>query len=206
MSKGGLRSRVRISIGLSVAIPLLAASYLVLKNKCALLALFLYTIAANSYIPFPHEPVVIHYGKISRPLTVSAVCASANCISSVLDIVVLGTLFAHKSAVEFRKRNRVYRIAEYYFNLTPFWTMAFAALTPVPFYPFRVLGVASGYARWRYVLSTFVGRAPRYFILAWIGNAYRIPLRYIVLLFVVMIVPPVIKIARGGLPSLGGRE
>ena len=76
--------------------------------------------------------------------------------------------------------------------------MVFAGFTPVPFYPFRVIGIASGDARWKYILSTFAGRTPRYYILAWLGNEYSsyITTQHIVLLFIIMIIPPIIKFLR----------
>ena len=122
-------------------------------------------------------------------------------VGSWIDIMVLGTFFSHDKIVEFKERSKVYKIVERFFNQTPFWTMIFAALTPVPFYPFRVIGIFSGYVRWKYVLSTFIGRTPRYYILAWLGNRYSIETRYIILLFFIMLIPPMIQIVRKRFPS-----
>jgi membrane protein YqaA with SNARE-associated domain len=190
-----------IALILTITIPLLVGFYFLLKGKFELFALFLYTISANSFIPFPHEPAVIYYGKIFPPLTVAVVCGLATCISAWIDIMVLGTFFSHEKIVEFKEKSRVYKIAERFFNQTPFWTMVFAGLTPVPFYPFRVIGIFSGYVRWKYVLSTFIGRTPRYYILAWLGNRYSIETRYIIFLFFIMLIPPMIQIVRKKFPS-----
>jgi len=168
--------------------------FFLLKTRYALLALFLYTISANSFIPFPHEPAVLYYGALYPPLTVAIVCGFATCISALLDYAILGTAFSHRRAVAFKRDSKLYKTAIHYFNLTPFWTMVFAGFTPVPFYPFRVMGIASGYPRWKYVLSTFVGRTPRYYLLAWLGNAYAIPVELLILLFVLMILPPVVRL------------
>ena len=170
--------------------------FLLKESKYDLIALFLYTISANSFIPFPHEPAVIYYGKLFPPLTISIICGLATCISALIDIMVLGTFFTHEKVIDFKAKNKIYKIAEYYFNQTPFLTMAIAGFSPVPFYPFRVIGVASGYTSWKYVLSTFTGRTPRYYILAWVGNKYFIETRYLVFLFFIMIIPPIIKIVR----------
>ena len=189
-----------IALILTITIPLLVGFYFLLKGKFQLFALFLYTISANSFIPFPHEPAVIYYGTIFPPLTVAVVCGLATCISAWIDIMVLGTFFTHEKIMEFKEKSRVYKIAEHFFNKTPFWTMVFAGFTPVPFYPFRVIGILSGYVRWKYVLSTFIGRIPRYYILAWLGNRYFFQTRYIILLFFIMIIPPMIKIVRKKFP------
>ena len=189
-----------IALILTITIPVLVGFYFLLKHKFELLALFLYTISANSFIPFPHEPAVIYYGKLFPPLTVAVVCGFATCLSAWIDIMVLGTFFTHEKIMEFKEKSRVYKIAEHFFNKTPFWTMVFAGFTPVPFYPFRVIGILSGYVRWKYVLSTFIGRIPRYYILAWLGNRYFFQTRYIILLFFIMIIPPMIKIVRKRFP------
>ena len=189
-----------IALILTITIPVLVGFYFLLKHKFELLALFLYTISANSFIPFPHEPAVIYYGKLFPPFTVAVVCGFATCLSAWIDIMVLGTFFNHEKIMEFKEKSRVYKIAEHFFNKTPFWTMVFAGFTPVPFYPFRVIGILSGYVRWKYVLSTFIGRIPRYYILAWLGNRYFFQTRYIILLFFIMIIPPMIKIVRKKFP------
>jgi membrane protein YqaA with SNARE-associated domain len=179
---------------LTAGVLLFVSLFFLLKTRHALLALFLYTISANSFIPFPHEPAVLYYGALYPPLTVAIICGLATCISALLDYSVLGTAFSHRRAVEFKRDSKLYKAAIHYFNLTPFWTMVFAGFTPVPFYPFRVMGIASGYTRWKYVLSTFVGRTPRYYLLAWLGNAYTIPGELLILMFVVMFLPPVVRL------------
>ena len=182
---------------LAVGILVLVSLFFVLREKYALPALFLYTISANSFIPFPHEPAVLYYGALYPPLTVAAVCGVATCFSALIDYSVLGTAFTHRKAVHVKETSRLYKLGERYFNQTPFWTMVFAGFTPVPFYPFRVMGIASGYVRWKYVLSTFIGRTPRYYILARLGADLEIPGEYLVLLLILMILPPIIRLLHG---------
>ncbi|MBN2564097.1 MAG: DedA family protein [Candidatus Eisenbacteria bacterium] len=179
---------------LAASVPVLVGLFFLLRTKFSLLALFLYTIAANSFIPFPHEPAVLYYGATYPALTVALICGAATCISAILDYTVLGTAFMHRKAVEIKRDSRLYKAAVHYFNQTPFWTMVFAGFTPVPFYPFRVIGIACGYPRWKYVLSICVGRTPRYYLLAWFGNQYTIPAEVLILLFVGMFLPPVIRL------------
>ena len=190
------RTRITISIIFAIIIPILVGLHFLLKkNEYDLIALFLYNISANSFIPFPHEPVIIYYGKLFSPLTISILCGLATCISALIDIFVLGTFLNHERVLDFKANNKIYKIVEHYFNQTPFLTMAFAAFLPVPFYPFRVLGIASGYSKWKYVLSIFMGRVPRYYVLAWVGNNFFIETRYLIFLFFILIIPPIIKIA-----------
>jgi membrane protein YqaA with SNARE-associated domain len=94
-----------IALILTITIPLLVGFYFLLKGKFELFALFLYTISANSFIPFPHEPAVIYYGKIFPPLTVAVVCGLATCISAWIDIMVLGTFFSHEKIIKFKEKS-----------------------------------------------------------------------------------------------------
>ncbi len=190
----GQRARFIRAGVITAGIPLLVSLFFLLKTRFALLALFLYTVSANTFIPFPHEPAVLYYGALYPALTVALICGFATCISALIDYAVLGTAFSHRKALEFKQKSKWYQTAERYFNLTPFWTMVFAGFTPIPFYPFRVMGIASGYTKWKYVLSTFVGRTPRYYLIAWFGAAYEIPVEWLVLMFLVMFLPPVLRL------------
>ena len=128
MAKRNQQDRFTIPIILAIGIPVLVSLSFLLKGKYGLFALFLYTTSANSFIPFPHEPAVISYGRISTPLTVSIICGLATCIGALIDIKVLGTIFTCERINEIKSENRYYRIAAYYFNQTPFWTIALASI------------------------------------------------------------------------------
>ncbi|MEW6680430.1 MAG: hypothetical protein AB1297_05380 [bacterium] len=183
-------------LAITIMIPLLVVFFLFFKDRFKEISLFLYTISANSFIPFPHEPVVIVYGSILNPLVVSIICGVATIFSAIIDLIVMGSLFKHKSVVEFKERNYWYKLAARYFNISPSGAMVFAAFTLIPFYPFRVMAILTGLAKWKYILSTFIGRTPRYYLLALMGDAFYIPLWAIVLLFFLMLIPPVLKVVK----------
>jgi uncharacterized membrane protein YdjX (TVP38/TMEM64 family) len=50
-----------------------------------------------------------------------------------------------------------------------------AGFSPIPFDPFMFLSAAVGYSYTRYVLAIFVGRTPRYLLLACLGERSHIP-------------------------------
>jgi ribonucleoside-triphosphate reductase len=68
-----------------------------------------------------------------------------------------------------------------------------AAISPVPFYPIRILSVSSGYPLWKYTTSVVLGRIPRYFILALFGDLLNIPNWIILLFFVSLILAPIYR-------------
>jgi len=139
-----------------------------------LVILFFYTIPANSFIPVPHEPTMMYYGSIYNPVLASILAGIATCIAAFVDYQVLTRAFNFKKLREFKEK-RFYQQVESHFNKMPFVSIIIAAFTPIPYYPFRVLAVASGYSIKLYILANFIGRTPRYYIEALIARGLKFP-------------------------------
>ena len=134
-----------------------------------------YTAVSNFAIPWlPHEPIVLLYGTLYPPLVVALVGGFATCWMEFFNyriLAVLADLRWARSVLE----SRSYRTAEGYFKRLPFLTLVLAGATPVPYAPFRVLAVTSGYSQARYMVAVFAGRTPRYYLLALTGKALHAP-------------------------------
>jgi ribonucleoside-triphosphate reductase len=65
------------------------------------------------------------------------------------------------------------RLVVEYFNRFPWWTIMVVALTPIPFYPLRIVAPMANYPVAKYVSAVVVGRVPRYFLLALGGSWAR---------------------------------
>lgn len=61
------------------------------------------------------------------------------------------------------------------FAKSPFWITMFFAVTPVPFWIARCLALLNKYPIWPFMLATAIGRFPRLFLYAWLGDLLRIP-------------------------------
>ena len=61
------------------------------------------------------------------------------------------------------------------FNYSPFWMVVICALTPLPFWPARILAIWRRYPLWRFMLATLVGRIPGFFVYAWFGELVAVP-------------------------------
>jgi uncharacterized membrane protein YdjX (TVP38/TMEM64 family) len=59
---------------------------------------------------------------------------------------------------------------------------------PIPFDPFMFLAAAVGYSYTKYVLSIFVGRTPRYLLLAMLGERFHIPTSLLIITIIVWII------------------
>ena len=152
--------------------------------------LFFYIIPSNSFIPFPHEPAIIYYGKIFGPLLTTLTAIIPTIIACIIDYAVLTPVF-FRTRVSRMKDTRIYQKTVYYYQKAPFFTNFMAAISPVPFYPVRVLSVSSAYPLWKYTSSVLLGRIPRYFILALFGDLLNIPNWVILFFFVSLISVPI---------------
>jgi len=90
------------------------------------------------------------------------------------------------------KRTRSYKYCAWLYNKVAFISLVIAGFTPIPFEPFRFLAVAAKYNRGKYVLAIFIGRAPRYYLLAKLQDMFHIRrsilIGSILLIFVIVLI------------------
>jgi membrane protein YqaA with SNARE-associated domain len=145
---------------------------------------------SNSFVAIPHEPLMIYLGKIYPfylPVLISVIPTLIGCY---LDYLVLSPVLKSR----FLKKplnSKFYLKSEEYFNKLPYLTLFIFAFTPLPFYPVRILSVASEYPVSRYASSVTLGRIPRYSILVLTGTAFNISVHTLLLIFIVMISSPI---------------
>ena len=134
-----------------------------------------YSIPANTAISvFPHEPVLIYFGKVAN-LWWSATWATAGTIvAGIMDHRVFVPVLNLQSIQRY-KGKRFYRRATAYLMKWPFATIVVTGFTPIPFFPFKFLCFSIGYPMWKYIMALVVARFPRYYLLALIGSAFHIP-------------------------------
>ncbi|MEE9441184.1 MAG: radical SAM protein [candidate division Zixibacteria bacterium] len=137
--------------------------------------ILLYSIPSNCAISiFPHEPVLIWYGKTVNILYLSTAAVIGTLIAGYLDykffMPVLNLPYSSKY-----KSSKTYRRADYWFYKAPFISLALAGLTPVPFFPFKFMVCASKYPLMKYLMALALGRFPRYCLLALIGFTIQVP-------------------------------
>ena len=167
-------------------------TYYIYPQYWGLVLLFFYIIPSNSFIPFPHEPAIIYYGKIFGPFITTLTAAIPTLIACIIDYGVLAPVF-NRTRLSKIKNTRIYKKTVYYYHKAPFLTNFAAALSPVPFYPVRILSVASGYPLWKYATAVLLGRIPRYYFLALFGAVLNIPNWLIGVFFLSLISPPIYR-------------
>jgi len=150
--------------------------------------LFIYSFPSQFLIPIiPHEPVLLYFGKFYPPLTVALVDIAGTLLTEALNYSVFKYIIDANFFQKMRHRKTVNKVVAL-FNRAPFIALFVAGLTPVPFYPFRFLVVMAHYPIWKYLLAVFLSRTPRFYVLALLGRAIKIPDYLIIAIFIILIV------------------
>ncbi len=146
-----------------------------------------YSIPANTAISvFPHEPVLIYFGKFANLWLAAAAATAGTVAAGLMDHAVFVPVLNLQS-IQAYKDKRLYRTAISYFMRYPFPTLIVAGFTPIPFFPFKFLCFSIHYPMWKYVTALVVSRFPRYYLLAWLGAEFQIPNWILIASFVFII-------------------
>jgi len=151
---------------------------------------FLYMCFACQFFPIPTLPPIAFTAKVFHPILVAAVGAAGTCIANLNDYAILGWLFRHQRVKKVRDI-QMYRKLLNFFDRYAFLTLSAAAFLPIPIDVIRLLAISRAYTYWKYVLATFVGRLPRYLILAYVGK--ELPAKWILIIFLISGIPALWK-------------
>jgi membrane protein YqaA with SNARE-associated domain len=161
-----------------------------IRTNKSLWILFFYSFPSEFLIAVvPHEPAIYYFGKFYHPLTVAMITLAGTLITEALNYSMIGYLCGFNVVERIRQNNFTAKLIKL-FNTAPFAALLIAGFTPVPFYPFRILVVFAHYPLYKYLLALFLSRAPRFYILAAIGQAVNIPDYLVVILILVIALAP----------------
>lgn len=158
-----------------------------LRQSKSLWVLFFYSFPAEFLVAVvPHEPALLYFSKFHHPLTVALVAGSSTLLAEILNYSTFRYISGLKAFDRMYQHKWIKKLVSL-FNRAPFLALWVAALTPIPFYPFRFLVVIARYPLSRYLLSNAAGRLPRFFLLAWFGHSIPIPDTWLAALFAVLL-------------------
>ena len=188
-----MRKWILTAIGISLS---LALGYLFLEGSrySQLIGFFGYMSVACTLIPLPTPPYVIALGKVFDPSIVALAGAVGNMIAAFVEYHVLLWIFSKTKLKQQVEGNRVFQRFSHYFRRMAFVCLVFTGFTPIPFEPFRFAAILARYNLSLYLLAVFLGRFPRYYLIALIGEQFQIPTRYLIILLIILLVIPVIGI------------
>jgi len=142
---------------------------------------FVYMSLANTFIPLPTNPLILYMGREFSPIAVAIIGSLGTSLANTTEYLVLGVLLEYGRVKKIRE-TRPYRTMKRYFEVAPFALMVVVNFFPVPIDPARWMAISVDYPRWKYVAATFIGRFPRYFLLAWLGDRYDLSNRTILII------------------------
>jgi len=134
-----------------------------------------YCIPANSILPIPHEPGVLFAAAYYAPLAIAVAATAGSIVASFADYAVVHAALRRPNIAKLRE-TRLGAWAIAWMRRAPFAIIVATALVPLlPISVIRALAPASGYPLGRYIAAQVVGRMPRFYGLAYLGNAVAIP-------------------------------
>ncbi len=158
----------------------------------SLLLYFLYMTFGLTFLPLPTPPIVVGMGKYYDPWFVALIGGIASCIAALIDYLAVSLIMRYKN-IQKMQQKKWYLTYRDFFQKVAFVTLVITAFTPLPFDPAKFLAITSKYDKCKYTIAIFVGRTPRYFILAELGSTFEIPISILVLAFVLLAVPCIWK-------------
>ncbi len=145
------------------------------QQSLKLLFLLVYMTFACTFFPLPTPQIIMDYGgRGFDPILVAVVGGIGTCIASLIDYTMITFIFDYKKFAKL-KQTKTYKYCAWFYNKVAFISLVIAGFTPIPFEPFRFLAAAAKYNRGKYVLAIFIGRAPRYYLLAKFQHLFPIP-------------------------------
>jgi membrane protein YqaA with SNARE-associated domain len=147
--------------------------------------LFGYLSLACTFLPLPTAWLIIWAGAAPEvggmglsALVVATVGSAATAVGNMHDYYLLTYLYKYEPVRKIRATGLYRRVAAWY-NRAPFGTLAAASFLPIPIDFVRLLAISEGYSRVRFVAGTVVGRWPRYFLLAFAADQFKLGWQWI---------------------------
>ncbi len=119
-------------------------------------------------LPATYEPVLMVTGRIYPPVLVALVGIVGTLYVEFLNYH-LYRLVIFQPRAERARNSRLVQKTLALFNKSPFFCVWLCAWSPLPYWAVRVLAPLAGYPLGRYLLATFLGRAPRLWFFAALG-------------------------------------
>ena len=166
-----------------------------IRTSKSLWILFFYSLPAEFLLAtIPHEPVILYFGKFFPPLKVALVAGAGTLLAEAFNYSIFHYISLLSRFQKMRHTKFVQKIVDL-FNRAPFPALLVAGFTPVPFYPFRFLVVLAHYPLVKYLFAILLARTPRFFLIALIGYAFKIPDYLLLALFVGLILAALVPYA-----------
>lgn len=153
---------------------------------------FVYMAIATSFVPLPDFPIILHLAGmgIYPAWLLGLIGGLGTCVAGLIDYVIVTELRRIKRVERLLEHKR-YKTMEYYFKKIAFLSIVLSGfLIFIPFDPFKLLAATARYNKYKYILAIFIGRAPRYYLTALLGEQFKIHPAVLGAIFLVLIAIP----------------
>lgn len=137
----------------------------------------LFTIWVNSpvgmVLPAMYEPVLIMFGSVYPPVAVAALGVIGTLYVEYLNYRVHDKVLSHEKLTGFREKAVVIAVRRL-FTSAPFLAVWLCSVSPLPYWPVRILSPLAGYPVRRHLTATALGKIPRLWFFAAIGASWQI--------------------------------
>ncbi len=137
-------------------------------------------------LPAAYEPVLMVAGRVYTPLLVALVGIAGILAIEYLNYYLYRLAVLHPRAAGVRQSRMVGKTLAL-FERRPFFTVWLCAWSPLPFWAVRILAPMARYPVNRYLLATFLGRAPRLWFFAALGPVVPVSTRVLVMATATMV-------------------
>ena len=155
-----------------------------------IIGFFFVTVLVNGplspLLPAAYEPVLMVAGRVYAPLLIAMVGVAGILTIEYLNYHLYRLAILHPQAASVRQSRLVARTLAL-FERQPFFTVWLCAWSPLPFWAVRVLAPLAGYPVNRYLLATFLGRAPRLWFFAALGTVVPVSTQVLVMATATMV-------------------
>jgi len=124
-------------------------------------------------LPAAYEPVLMLFGKLYPPWLIALTGATLSCIVEWINYRVYDWFSDLKRLEQLKQKATSGRFVAL-FRREPFFVVWTFAWSPLPDWAVRIMAVVADYSVFRYVLAFWLGRLPKFFLLAWLGQ--KLPL------------------------------
>jgi uncharacterized membrane protein YdjX (TVP38/TMEM64 family) len=123
----------------------------------------------SALLPTAYEPMLMVFARFYPPLLLALLGTAGEVAVEVVNYRIFSAA-VHWQRLERARSSPLVRRLVAWFEIQPFLTTAFCALTPIPFWVARVCATLSRYSLPRYLLGTAAGRLPRLWFYAALGT------------------------------------
>lgn len=137
-----------------------------------LVTYFLFMCVATSFVPLPDFPVILHLAGLGAypAWLIGLIGGLGTCCAGLIDYIIVAQVRRLKRVDELLQ-HRHYLTMERYFKKIAFLSIVLSGfLVFIPFDPFKLLAATARYDKYKYVAAIFIGRAPRYYLIALLGE------------------------------------